>query len=90
MSSSNTTSSTLEKNEKIPTLVNPFRDLLIQVGENMQKYDFKKMKHLFSDHPSPNRMDGFEYPIELFEILLSEKIITNTDQLKEFAGKVHE
>ena len=87
VSSSNTTSSTLEKNEKIPTLVNPFRDLLIQVGENMTEYDFKKMKRKFSDHTTVNRMESIKYPIELFEILLSKKIITNTDQLKEFVEK---
>ena len=87
VSSSNTTSSTLEKNENIPTLVNPFRDLLIQVGENMTEYDFKKMKRQFSDHTTVNRMESIKYPIEIFEIMFSKNIIINSDQLKEFVKK---
>ena len=81
-SSSNTTSSTLERNENIPAPVNPFRDLLIQVAEAMSTEDFENMKFIHSSDISNNRRESIIYPIQLFRILLDKNIITDTAQLK--------
>ena len=81
-SSSNTTSSTLERNENIPAPVNPFRDLLMQVAEAMSHEDVQYMKFFHSRDISNNRVGFIKYPIQLFHILLDKKIITNTDELK--------
>ena len=85
-SSSNTTSSTLERNENIPAPVNPFRDLLIQVAEAMSPEDVEKMKFIHSSDISKCRIE-FKSPIQLFSTLLDKKIITNTAKLKVAVDK---